>query len=287
MFERRWLKPRSETSVCDAGRLHDVDAREAAEQLGDLRDAREADVLLGDDRRRVRRVERALGDLRRGDDRLLEDLFGLERPANAVGPAATLPAAPGRAPPAGPGRAARDGSPLRARRLPVPSTRGPRRGVCACCASSSIACCLRDARLEARDDLRDLVAILRVPLEVLLVVDDRVLEVAHVDVRARDVVEDVRVRKDVVRLLELLDAGVVAAIGDRGHSLLEVGAGLRALVGARDARRVEQHGAKQQPGGDLCIPALHQVFELPEQNDVVGRLEARTLTEGPAVSKNR
>src|SRR5205823_9409497 len=52
------------------GRLRDVDAREAAEKLGDLRDAGEADVLLGDDRRRARGVERALRALRRGDDRL-------------------------------------------------------------------------------------------------------------------------------------------------------------------------------------------------------------------------
>ena len=62
-----------------AGDLHDVDAGEAPQELGDLRDAREADVLLGDDRRRVRRVERALRALRRGDDALCEDVFGARR----------------------------------------------------------------------------------------------------------------------------------------------------------------------------------------------------------------
>jgi hypothetical protein len=94
---------------------------------------------------------------------------------------------------------------------------------------------LAGACLEGGDDLRDLVAVLRVPFEVLLVISDRVLEIALVDVRASDVVEDVRVRKDVVRLLQLVDAHLVAAVRDLGHALLEVGTGLRSLVGARAA----------------------------------------------------
>ena len=61
-------------------RLHDVDAGEAPEELGDLRDARKPDVLFGDDRGGVRGVERVLRRPGGGDDGLLEDLFGLERP---------------------------------------------------------------------------------------------------------------------------------------------------------------------------------------------------------------
>ena len=124
-----------------AGGLHDVDAGEAAEELGDLRDAGEADVLLGDDRGRVRRVERALRRPRRGDDGLFEHLLGLEIPR--LGPArrAAGVAAPPRA-------AARRPAAVTGRR---PGRRRPRaarnarrhRRACACCDSSSIACCLR------------------------------------------------------------------------------------------------------------------------------------------------
>jgi len=107
---------------------------------------------------------------------------------------------------------------------------------------------LADARLQAGYDLRDLVAVRRRTLQVLPVVDDRVLQIAHVDVRARDVVEDVGVRQDVVSLLQLLDARVVVTLGDRAHPLLEMAACLRALVRMRGARRQEE----QRSEGESC-----------------------------------
>ena len=96
-----------------------------------------------------------------------------------------------------------------------------------------------DPRLEARDDLGHLVAVLGAPFEVALVIVDGVLEVADVDVRAGDVEEDVRVRKDVVGGLQLLDAGLVVALADGDHALLEVGPRLGSLVGPCALRNEE------------------------------------------------
>ena len=78
------------------------------------------------------------------------------------------------------------------------------------------------ARLQVRNDLRDVVGVFRVALEVFSVIRRRVLEVAHVETRAGDVVEEVRVRQDVVRPLQLLDARVVRTLRDRCHALFEV-----------------------------------------------------------------
>ena len=212
------------------------------------------------------RVEGALRGLRRGDDRLLEHLLRLQP---GLGAARELAGFASRLHAAARPRGAASG--LGAR----PRARRPSAGLRARAGTGGagtarrhrllrlgqLRLLLADARLERGDDLRDLVAVLRVPLEVLLVIGDRVLQVALVDVRARDVVEDVRVRKDVVRLLQLLDAEVVLAVRDLGHALLEVGTGLRALVGARAAGR-EDDGAQEEPGGHPCEVSLRHVFEL-------------------------
>ena len=216
------------------GHLHDVDAREATKQLGELRESREPDVLLRDDRRRTRRVERTLGLLGRGDDRLLEDLFGLERTGGPGGPRSERAGRSRTTGPGGAGRAARERPRSRSHPSRDPGTRHARGGL-RLLRLEQHRLLLARALLEARDDLRDLVAIPGPALEVLLVVDDRVVEIPHVHVGAGDVVEDVRVRKDLVRRLELLDARVVATIRDRGHALLEVAARLGALVGAGGA----------------------------------------------------
>ena len=243
------------------GGLHDVDTGQAPEKLGDLRDAGEPDVLLGDDRRGVGRVEGALRRLRGGDDGLFVPRFelrlGLGQHAEVPGAAGLRTRARARRPTAGLGaraRARRASTRLRAGARP----RRPRSGGRLRRGLEERGLLLARTGLERGDDLRDLVAVLGVPLKVLLVVPDRVLQVALVDVRARDVVEDVRVRKDVVRLLQLLDAHVVTAVGDLGHALLEVGTGLGSLVGARAARG-EDEGAEEEPGGDPCEVSLSHV----------------------------
>jgi hypothetical protein len=114
---------------------------------------------------------------------------------------------------------------------------------------------LSQARLQAGHRARDLVAVGGVTLEIPAVVRDRVVEVAGVEIRARDVVDDVRVREDLVGLLQLGDARVVAAVGDRAHSLLEMGARLGALVGVGLARRRDP-GDEQHPDDAASEVAL-------------------------------
>ena len=77
------------------------------------------------------------------------------------------------------------------------------------------------------------------------------LELAGLRVRARHVVEDVRVREDLVGALELGDAVLVFALPDGIHALLEVGAGLGARVGlsARgEGRRAHERRAAGPKG---------------------------------------
>ena len=65
-------------------------------------------------------------------------------------------------------------------------------------------------------------------------------------------------RKDVVRLFQLLDADVVPAVGDLGHALLEVGAGLGTLVG-QCAAGAHDDSAEHEPGDDPGEVSLSHV----------------------------
>ena len=117
------------------------------------------------------------------------------------------------------------------------------------CAASRAACCCR--LMRASRFLRICARLLfvgRVALEVLVEVGDGLVEVARLRVRARDVVEDVRVRKELVGLLELGDAVVVFAGGDRLHALLEVRA--RFGTGVGEGRRAVQDEQDGQQTGD-------------------------------------
>ena len=84
-------------------------------------------------------------------------------------------------------------------------------------------------------------------------------------------------RQDLVCRLQLLDAYVVVTLGDRGHSLLEVGASLGSLVGQRAARR-QDDDAEREPGSDLHKTALRHVSSSLEQAErkTMPRLRVRS-----------
>ena len=205
-----------------ARHLHQVDAREATEQLRHLGDAREPDVLLGDDRDRVGGVEHALRAARSGDDLLLEGVLPRRRARRGRGRGRRLRGA-------GAGLGRRRG--LRGRRR---IRRGPgrtrrRRALGA------------ELRLEPLDDALDLLAVGRVLREVTAVDAEGLLGVAGFGVRAPEVVEHARVREDLVGEVQLADAFVEAALADGVHASLEVRAGVGARVG-------RGHGGHGQDG---------------------------------------
>src|SRR5262249_4442810 len=111
-------------------------------------------------------------------------------------------------------------------------------------------------------------------------------------VRARDVVEDVRVRKDLVRSLELRDALFVLPVGDEPHPPLEVRFRLGTGV-CKGARCRGEDGPKQQAGRDRSegLPAhvvdsvafgLARPFASPRAIDQRGDYVSRILTSGTA-----
>ena len=108
-----------------------------------------------------------------------------------------------------------------------------------------------DSRLEVLDDLLYLVAVGGVAFQVTLVVADGPVEVALLRIGSCDVVEDVRVGKDLVSEFELDDALVVLAVGDELHSLLEVGtrvgSGISEGRGAQGVRAA--HAPEDGPHG--------------------------------------
>ena len=82
----------------------------------------------------------------------------------------------------------------------------------------------------------------------MLVRRDRRLELASLGLGAGDVEQHVRVRHELVRLLELPDAFLVALLGDELHAVPEVPPRLGARVGPRCARREEAEGERGDCG---------------------------------------
>jgi hypothetical protein len=97
--------------------------------------------------------------------------------------------------------------------------------------------------------LYDLVTVLGVPFEISFVVGDCILQVAFVHVSASDIIKDVGMWKDVVSLLELVDPRVIVAVGDLGHTFLEVCSSLSSLVG-KGGRGPQDQGAEREYGND-------------------------------------
>ncbi len=239
MFERRWLKPRSETSVCaPVTSMMSTPARRrsssgifviperrmscsvtievelgASSGLCAPRDAVTTDSSNTSSVRAAPTEEAAVSaGVAPGVVAGFTEADAAAPPAFVGAPGVTGVAAPAAAPVV----------------APVAVETAAVEGAAACAAA---ACCRRDPCLDVLHDLRDLVAVRRVGVEVLVVVEDRVREVARLCVRAADVVDDARVGEDLVRPLQLGDADLVATVGDRLHPLLEVGSGLRPGIG--------------------------------------------------------
>src|SRR5690606_19002182 len=93
-------------------------------------------------------------------------------------------------------------------------------------------------------------------LLIALEIVERSFGPARMHVRNSDVVEHVRVRKNLVRLLEVLDTFVGAPAGDRLHAQAKLRASLRAHIGPRlrtrdpepESQRKEQVSKNSQRG---------------------------------------
>jgi len=105
-----------------------------------------------------------------------------------------------------------------------------------------------DALFERGEELLNLFAVRGIALEVLMVVVDRLGVATCFRIRARDVVERVRVRKDVVRLAQLRDAVVELAVGDQRHAVAKVLSRLGTHVGPGDVGRDHRDGQRCAQG---------------------------------------
>ena len=248
--------------------LHDLEARQAPEQLGDLGDAREANVLLGDNRRGVRRVEGALRALGGRDHRLGKHVFGVLVDGRWLF---------GRD---GWRNGSCNGRRWRHRRAWL-GGRGLRRWLFGLLVrGGGLRLLLLEPSLQAGDNGLNVVFVFGVRGEVAPVVVHRALEGALLGVGPGNVVEHVGVRHELVGSLQVADALFVFALGDALHPLLEVLAGLGARVG-KDSARHKQRRDGQHAGYAARAPTVRCSTCPPKRHDA-----RRTLHKKGASGSN-
>ena len=93
-----------------------------------------------------------------------------------------------------------------------------------------------DGAGEPGDDRLDLGAVVGIGRDVALEVVERLRDPAQIHVGTRDVVEEIGVRLDLVRLLQLGDPSLHLSRADERHALAEVPLRLRARIGKSGGR---------------------------------------------------